>query len=32
MNQDETHHFIWTFIDLPQTDGASAGQLLGSPI
>lgn len=32
MNHDETNHFIWTFIDLPQMDGASDGQLLGTPI
>lgn len=32
MNHNETNHFIWTFIDLPQMDGASDGQLLGTPI
>ncbi len=32
MKKDETNHFIWTFIDLPQMDDAAAGQLLGTPI
>jgi len=32
MNNTETSHWIWTFIDLPQADGDSSAQLLGKPI